>query len=56
MSADIGGRMAFPEEVVVTRSRPDIVLWSPQTRQVIMIELPVPWEERVEESHELKRA
>lgn len=55
MAADIGGRMAFPQEVAVTQSRPDIVLWSPQTRQVVMVELTVPWEERVEESHELKR-
>ena len=47
--------MAFPQEVAVTQSRPDIVLWSPQTRQVVMVELTVPWEERVEESHELKR-
>ncbi|KAJ7993819.1 hypothetical protein DPEC_G00258670 [Dallia pectoralis] len=34
--------------------RPDIVLWSQATRQVALIELTVPWEERIEEAHERK--
>ena len=55
MTADIGRQMKFPEEVAVTASRPDIVLWSTQTKQVVMLELTVPWEERVEEANERKR-
>ena len=42
MLADNGGRMTFPEAIALTQSRPDIVLWSPETRQVVMVELTVP--------------
>ena len=42
MQADMRGRTTFPQ-------RPDIVLWSTSTRQVAMLELTVPWEERLEE-------
>ena len=55
MVADIGRRMSFPQQVAVTQSRPDIVLWSAASRQVVMLELTVPWEERVEEANERKR-
>ncbi|XP_069128682.1 uncharacterized protein [Argopecten irradians] len=55
MRADIHQRMGFPEEVVSTPLRPDIVLWSRNSNQVIMVELTVPWEDRIEEAHERKR-
>ena len=38
MVADIGRRMSFPQQVAVTQSRPDIVLWSAASRQVVMLE------------------
>ena len=54
MVADIHGRMQFPANIAVTNSRPDLVLWSEVTKQVIMLELTVPWEERMEEAHQRK--
>ena len=55
MIADIRGRMQFPTAIASTSLRPDIVIWSQNTRQVVMLELTVPWEERIEEANERKR-
>ena len=52
MQADVGGKTTFPGEVLTTTLRPDIVLWSRSSRQVILLELTVPWETRLEEAHE----
>ncbi|KAJ7995782.1 hypothetical protein DPEC_G00248160 [Dallia pectoralis] len=54
MRVDLGRQLKFPEKIAVTSLRPDIVLWSQTTRQVALIELTVPWEERIEEAHERK--
>ena len=54
MQADVGGKTTFPGEVLTTTLRPDIVLWSRSSRQVILLELTVPWETRLEEAHERK--
>ena len=56
MRADLGKQLHFPEEVVHTTLRPDIVLWSKTAKRVILVELTVPWEERVDEAHELKKS
>jgi hypothetical protein len=56
MESDLQQQLRFPQEIAVTNLRPDIVLWSSCTKQVILVELTVPWEERVEESFERKRA
>jgi hypothetical protein len=48
-------RAIFPKEIFTTNQRPDIVTWSKISKQVIIIELTVPWEERIEEAHERKR-
>ncbi|XP_069133169.1 uncharacterized protein [Argopecten irradians] len=55
MRADIHQRIGFPEEVVSTSLRSDIVLWSRNSKQVLMTELTVPWEDRIEEARERKR-
>lgn len=55
MLVDLGKKLKFPEEVTHTSLRPDIVIWSRSPKLVIMVELTVPWEERVEESHETKK-
>ena len=52
MRVDLGRQLKFPEEIAITSLRPDIVLWSQSTKQVALIELTVPWEERIEEVHE----
>ena len=54
MQADVGGKTTFPGEVLTTTLRPDIVLWSRSSRQVILLELTVPLETRLEEAHERK--
>lgn len=54
MILDLGRQLKFPEEIAVTSLRLDIVVWSQATRQVALIELTVPWEERIEEAHERK--
>lgn len=54
MRADLKKCLKFPEEIAHTSLRPDIVLWSKGTKQVVLIELSVPWEERIEEAHERK--
>ena len=56
MKVDLDKKLVFSPEIVVTRLRPDIVLWSRESKKVVMIELTVPWEERMEEAHELKRS
>lgn len=54
MRADLKKQLKFPEEIALTSLRPDIVLWSRGTKQVVLIELTVPWEDRMEEAHERK--
>ena len=55
LQADLRGRMQFPQEIAATNQRPDIVIWSPSSRPAILVELTVPWEERIEEAYERKR-
>ena len=47
---DLGSQLKFPESAL----RPDMVLFSNSTRQVILWELTVPWEGNIEEAHERK--
>lgn len=54
MRADIKKQLKFPEEITHTSLRSDIVLWSKGIKQVVLIELTVPWEERMGEAHEYK--
>ncbi|KAK0136881.1 hypothetical protein N1851_026903 [Merluccius polli] len=54
MWLDLRKQLKFQEEISHTSLRPDIVLWSKGTKQVVLIELTVPWEERMEEAHERK--
>ena len=51
---DLERKLHFPE-VVHTRLRPDIVIWSTSSKQVITIELTVPWEDITEEAYEMKK-
>ena len=45
----------FPLAAAATERRPDIVLWSESTKQLVMLELTVPNETRVVESMRLKQ-
>ena len=56
MTTDLRGRGPYPDIIEETGMRPDIVLSSENIKQLIAIELTVPSESRMEESHELKLA
>ncbi|CAJ1075238.1 LOW QUALITY PROTEIN: uncharacterized protein LOC109089580 [Xyrichtys novacula] len=53
---DLGRQLRFPDTIAVTSLRPDMVLVSASSKQVVLLELTVPWEDRVEEAQERKRA
>ncbi|XP_062387675.1 uncharacterized protein LOC134076569 [Sardina pilchardus] len=56
LKVDLGRQLKFPENITVTTLRPDMVLVSETSRQVVLLELTVPWEDRMEEAFERKRA
>lgn len=51
---DLERQLKFPSHIAVTTLRPDIVLVSESTKQVVLMELTVPWEDRFEEAFERK--
>ena len=55
VSADLSGWESHPSIIKETRLRPDIVIHSASTQQLIMVELTVPYENRMEEAHIYKR-
>lgn len=55
LKVDLHHQLIFPPEVLSTTLRPDIVLWSKNSRTVVLLELTVPWETRAEEAHERKK-
>ena len=55
MSVDLKGGLKIPVGVCSTNLRPDIILVSSKTKQMGIVELTVPIEDRIEISGELKR-
>ncbi|GFR82829.1 reverse transcriptase [Elysia marginata] len=55
VSADLPEWDKHPEVIRRTTLRPDIVIHSPSTQQVIMVELTVPYESRMEQAHNYKK-
>ena len=51
MKVDLGKQLVFPN-IIHTAQRPDIVIWSPNDRKLVMVELTVPGETRCEEAYE----
>lgn len=56
LDVDLGKQLKFPARITATRLRPDMIILSDSTKQLIMLELTVPWEERMDEANERKRA
>ena len=56
MKADLIQQVVVPPHIVSTRLRPDMLVWSDLEKIVYLIELTVPWEDRVEVANELKKA
>lgn len=52
MEVDLGRKLHFPEVVLSTTLRPDIIMWSPEVKKIILVELMVPGKEGCEESAE----
>lgn len=55
MSVDLERQLKIPPHITKTSLRPDIILVSEATKQLVLLELTVPWEERMEEVQERKR-
>ena len=53
MRVDLGRRLVLPQ-FVQTSLRPDLVLWSEESKKIILIELMVPWEDGCREAYERK--
>jgi len=56
LKVDLGKQLKFPENAAATTLRPDIVLISEASKQIVLLELTVPWEDRIEEANERERA
>lgn len=56
LEVDLGKQLKIPSRITSTRLRPDMIIVSDSTKQLIILELTVPWEERMEEANERKRA
>ena len=51
---DLKRQLRFPEDIVPTNLRPDIVIFSKESKVCVIMELTVSWEEQIEETHERK--
>ena len=54
MRVGLRQRMEPQPEIAVTNKRPDTVIWSATTKQAILLEMTVPWEDRIEIAKERK--
>ena len=55
LTVDLDKNLKIPSDICLTNLRPDIIMVSKQSKQLGIIELTVPSEDRVEVSGELKR-
>ncbi len=55
LSVELGRQLDFPQHVAKTTLRPDIVLISEAAKNMVLLELTVPWEDWMEEAFEQKR-
>ena len=56
MSGDLPDLDPYPKFIKESGQRPDIVLYSEHLKKVIMVELTVPYESRIEHQHQYKMA
>ena len=52
VAADLDTQVVFP--VVTTTLRPDLVVWNPEKKHVLIMELTVLWEENMEQAEDRK--
>ena len=46
--ADVERQLAFPTEIISIRQRPDLVIWSVNSKKVIIAELTIPFETNID--------
>ena len=56
LQVDLGRRVKIPEYIMATQLKPDLILTSDSTKQMVVMELTVPLEDRIEISAELKKS
>ena len=56
LTVDLETQLKFPRHIAVTSLRPDLILHSDNTKQCIIWELTVPWEEYITFANERKRS
>ena len=54
VAADLEGRRHYPQVLIESGKRPDLVLVSSSADAIILVELTVPWEDRLQYSTALK--
>ena len=52
--ADVNRQLDFPTEIASTRQPSDLVIWSVNSKQVIIAELMIPFEENIDWAHQRK--
>ena len=52
--ADVDRQLAFPTEIKPTRRRPDLVIWSVNSKKVIIAELTITFETNIDWAHQRK--
>ena len=52
--ADVDRQPAFTTEITSTRQRPDLVIWSVNSKKVIIAELTIPFEANIDWAHQRK--
>lgn len=55
MLVNLKRRLFVLGEITVSTLRPDILIWSAVEKQVLMIELTIPWEKGMTAAHESKQ-
>ncbi|KAL7832499.1 hypothetical protein SRHO_G00295170 [Serrasalmus rhombeus] len=53
---DLGRQLRFPDIIAATTLQPDMVMMSRAKKQVVLLELSDPWENRMEEAQVRKKA
>ena len=56
MLVDLRRKLVISPDIAATTLRPDIVIISRSSRNILLLELTVPWEENSETAHEMKTA
>lgn len=54
MQVDLDQTLTFPQEIITTDLRPDLIMWSPSKRCLCIVELTVQWDAAGEEAYDRK--